>query len=162
MNSFAFFQIGSSEIPRPLWLCQKTTVIISSILCMCRKLSDKGHKRTNSDGTVKLNLSSSCQDLAALETATTTAAATKGNDSWSPRRRSVIVTTADKLSLSSSDYNMPEVCTLLYGTTTTTNAVGWKDGACCKVEHLNRHSLLLLLLLATAITATALLSMLLL
>ena len=77
-----------------------------------RKSSDKGHKRTNSDGTIKFNTSASCEDLTTRDTttATTTSATAKQNgDSCSPRRRSVMVVAADTESLGSVDYNKPEV-----------------------------------------------------
>jgi len=82
--------------------------------CVCRKLSDKGHKRTNSDGTIKLT-TSSYEDLTALATATatmtTTTATMTTTTTSSPKRHSLLVTDND--SLSSFDSNKPEVGTSL-------------------------------------------------
>ena len=76
-------------------------------VCVCSKLHDKGHKRTNSDGTIKLT-TSSCHDLTALDTTTATTTTTTRTTTDSPRRSSIMVMTADE-SLSNIDSNKPEV-----------------------------------------------------
>jgi len=109
------------------WLKQKSVDTVSFQFCFsfscayslsssnCRKSSDKsGHKRTNSDGTVKM--SSSLHDLSSLglattfSTATTTADTTTSASSQAEmRRRSVIATmSSDGESIASSS-NKPEV-----------------------------------------------------
>jgi len=77
---------------------------------VCRKSSDKGHKRTNSDGTIKFT-TSSYQDLTALDTSTATMTTT--TTTASPKRHSLLVTAADNESLSNVDSNKPEVGTTL-------------------------------------------------
>ena len=68
-----------------------------------RKLSDKGHKRNNSDGSVKLNSSPSLHDLPSTSTPLTV---TQGD---SGRRQSLFTSAAEGEALSVVEFNRPEV-----------------------------------------------------
>ena len=73
--------------------------------------ASKGHKRNSSDGTLQLATSASLQDLAALESTSTTSTATRTE---SPRRSSAAVIATD---LELWTVNKPEVqsCRVSHG-----------------------------------------------
>ena len=113
-------------------------------VCVCdRKLSDKGHRRNNSDGGSTVPMSASLQDLLTLRDTTTTTTTTSSNtttprdsDPTSPRRRSVLVTTTTDLqSLTTVDFNKPEVHTPLLHHYYNSQSVGhyYTSGRCCTV-----------------------------